>query len=218
MLIEARNVWKYYGDYAALRGVNLSVRENEFLVIMGPSGSGKSTLLHILGLLDVPSKGKLYIFGKEAPKEEKIRAELRSKHIGFVFQDFGLINVLSALENVALPTIFAGKPNYERARELLEMLGLGDKLKNLPTQLSGGQKQRVAIARALVNDPELILADEPTGNLDSKTGKQVMELLRKLVDDFGKTVVVVTHDPEFLNYADRVARIKDGIITEVKEL
>jgi len=211
-VIELRDVWKVYGNSVrALQGVSLEINRGELLVIMGPSGSGKSTLLHIIGLLDVPTKGSVLVRGKRVPVDENARADLRSKFFGFIFQDFGLIPHLTALENMLLPSIFAGVGDSRRAEEIAEKLGIAKRLNHFPAQLSGGEKQRVAIARALMNDPDVILADEPTGNLDSKTGEVVMNILRELADG-GKGVVVVTHNPEHERFADRIVRIRDGKI------
>ncbi len=204
---ELRDIHKHYPMTWALQGVSLRIKGGEFLLIMGPSGSGKSTLMHIAGLLDLPTKGEVRIMGKPAPREDSARARLRSKFIGFVFQDFGLINSLNVYDNIALPTLFDG--GKRDVRGIARELGIEDKLASYPNQLSGGQKQRVAIARALVNDPKLVFADEPTGNLDTRTGEKVMELLRSLVDR-GKTVVVVTHNPEHERFADRIIRLRDG--------
>ncbi|MEM0480842.1 MAG: ABC transporter ATP-binding protein [Candidatus Aenigmatarchaeota archaeon] len=223
MIIKTENVWKIYKmdsiEVAAIRGISLKIKEGEFVSIMGPSGSGKSTLLHLIGCLDKPTKGKIYIEGKEISKmSENELANLRMEKIGFVFQFFNLYPTLTALENVELPMIISKKDKKERrerAKKLLELVGLKGFENRLPSQLSGGQKQRVAIARALANNPKIILADEPTGNLDSKSGKEIMQLLKKL-QKIGKTIVVVTHNPEFKKYSDRVIFIKDGKI--LKEL
>ncbi len=222
-LLEARDVWKIYGSGEsatyALRGVNITIDEGEFVAIMGPSGSGKSTLMHILGALDVPTKGKVHIMGRDVSgMNEKERAEVRRKIIGFVFQQFYLSPNLRVWENVALPLLFAGVPaekRRKRAMELLKEVGLEEKAEKFPNQLSGGQQQRVAIARALANDPKVILADEPTGNLDSKTGKRIMELFTDL-NKRGKTLVVVTHDPSIAAYAEKVYHVRDGKIVGVK--
>ncbi len=223
-IIRAENVWKVYGkgDAAtyALKGVNVEIYPGEFAAIMGPSGSGKSTLMHILGLLDTPTKGHVYVHGWDVSKlSEDERAIIRRKTIGFVFQQYNLSPSLTALENVELPMLFAGVPakqRRERARKLLEMVDLGNRLYHYPSQLSGGQQQRVAIARALANDPEIILADEPTGNLDTERGEKVMEIFHRLNED-GKTVVLVTHDPEIAKHAERVILIRDGEIKGVKK-
>jgi len=198
----------------ALRGVDLEIEDGELVAIMGPSGSGKSTLMHLIGALDQPDEGSI-VFGEQdvSKQSRNILAELRGKHIGFVFQSFNLIPTLTALENVELPMIYqrvSRKGRLIKARKLLEQLGVGDRADHLPTELSGGEQQRVAIARALVNDPDLLLADEPTGNLDSKTGKQIMELLTRLNKEQGMTVVLVTHDPTIARYAQRTIHIFDG--------
>lgn len=198
----------------ALRGLDLGIAQGEFVAIMGPSGSGKSTLMHLIGGLDLPDAGRVLLGDLDLSRQDDDRlAELRGRRIGFVFQTFNLIPTLTALENVELPLIFQGVPRRERrerARRLLEQVGLGKRLHHRPTELSGGEGQRVAIARALVNDPEVLLADEPTGNLDSESGAEIMELLKRLNGERGMTVIVVTHDPEIARYAHRVIHIKDG--------
>ncbi|MAG47335.1 macrolide ABC transporter ATP-binding protein [archaeon] len=224
-MIELKEVWKNFkvGDdeFSALSGVNLDVFPEEFLVIMGPSGSGKSTMLNSVGALDTPSKGNIILDGKNIlDLEESDLAQLRNKKIGFVFQAFNLINSLTALDNVALPLIFNGTEKEERIRkaeELLGKVGLSHRKYSLPNQLSGGEKQRVAIARALVNNPEVILADEPTGNLDSKTGTTILELLQELKEKEGKTLIIVTHDDKIAKQADRIARLKDGKIINIEK-
>ncbi len=199
----------------ALKGVNLSIDKGEFVSIMGPSGSGKSTLMNLIGCLDRPTSGRVIIDGKDISNlDDDSLAAIRRKKIGFVFQQFNLIPRLTALENVALPMWFAGADKDARARkarELLGKVGLEKRAEHRPSQLSGGESQRVAIARALVNDPEVILADEPTGNLDSRSGMEVMELLRSL-SETGKTVILVTHAPEFGSMARRTIHIRDGMI------
>jgi len=183
---------------------------------MGPSGSGKSTLLHMIGALDTPTKGKVYIAGKDISRySEDELAGIRGKNIGFVFQQFNLFPNLTAQENVILPMVFQKSPEKERvkrARELLFSLGLEDRIHHRPAELSGGEKQRIAIARALANDPEIIVADEPTGNLDSETGKKIMEVLRTLNKEEGKTLILVTHDPNIAKLAEKTIHIKDGKI------
>ena len=197
--------------------VSLTVEEGEYLAIMGPSGSGKSTLMNIIGCLDLPTEGEFFLGGENVlTMNENAVADLRNRMIGFVFQNFNLLPRETALENVALPLLYAGVPRRERAdraREALESVGLGDRVDFLPTQLSGGQKQRVAIARAMINRPHVLLADEPTGALDSASGKQVMELFEKLNAD-GMTVVMITHAPEIAQRARRMIRILDGKIAE----
>lgn len=208
-------------DVAALRGVDLKIEDGELVAIMGPSGSGKSTLMHLIGALDQPDEGSMVFGEQDVSKQGRNQlAELRGKHIGFVFQSFNLIATLTALENVELPMMYQGvarKDRLTKARNLLEQLGVGDRADHLPTELSGGEQQRVAIARALVNDPDLLLADEPTGNLDSKTGKQIMELLAKLNEEQGMTVVLVTHDPAVARYAQRTIHIFDGKVGQAAD-
>ncbi len=208
-------------DVAALRGVDLKIEDGELVAIMGPSGSGKSTLMHLIGALDQPDEGSMVFGEQDVSKQGRNQlAELRGKHIGFVFQSFNLIATLTALENVELPMMYQGvarKDRLTKARNLLEQLGVDDRADHLPTELSGGEQQRVAIARALVNDPDLLLADEPTGNLDSKTGKQIMELLAKLNEEQGMTVVLVTHDPAVARYAQRTIHIFDGKVGQAAD-
>ncbi|NCN58996.1 macrolide ABC transporter ATP-binding protein [Candidatus Roizmanbacteria bacterium CG_4_9_14_0_2_um_filter_38_17] len=203
----------------ALNKVSTELKEGEFVAIMGPSGSGKSTLMHIIGLLDTPSSGELLYKDKSIKNlSENDRAKLRNKVIGFVFQQFNLIKKVSALDNVILPIIYRHeriKNSKKIGARLLTRLGLGNRQDHAPNQLSGGQQQRVAIARALINDPEIILADEPTGNLDTKTGDQIMQILKNLNNE-GKTIVMVTHESEIAKYADRIIRIVDGKIIEDK--
>jgi putative ABC transport system ATP-binding protein len=219
-LIKLQNVWKKYDmgkadPLVVLKDINLEIRKEEFVAVTGPSGSGKSTMVNIIGALDKPSFGAVYLKDKNiAEMSESGLAFLRGKTIGFIFQQFHLLPNLTALENVMLPmeiTLESEKFAKERAQKLLEMMGLGDRLSHKPNQLSGGQQQRVAIARALANNPEVILADEPTGNLDSKTGKFVMDFLGKMHNE-GKTIVLITHDLELITYAKRVVHIKDGKI------
>jgi putative ABC transport system ATP-binding protein len=200
----------------ALRGVNLEVPQGQFLALVGPSGSGKSTFLNLVGGLDRPTGGELWVDGVElGTSKEKALTEHRRRRVGFVFQGFNLLPRLTALENVAMPLIFVGVAEPERlarARELLARVGLGDRVDHQPSQLSGGEQQRVAIARALVSRPAIILADEPTGNLDSVTGQEIMALLRELNRDGGVTFLLVTHDPEAAAFAQRVIRLRDGRI------
>jgi len=218
VLIELRNVEKIYNEgkeneVRALKGVSLKIHEKDFIAIIGPSGSGKSTLLHMLGCLDKPTKGKVLIDGKDVSKmNDEDLARIRREKIGFVFQTFNLIPTLTALENVELPMKLNGKKASEareRAKELLKIVGLEKRLDHLPSQLSGGEQQRVAIARALANEPEIILADEPTGNLDSKTGFEIVKLMKKLNRE-GYTFVIVTHDLRIADFANKKIRIKDG--------
>ena len=220
-LIEVENVRKVYKmdgvEFEALKGVSFTVEKEEFVIIMGPSGSGKSTLMHILGALDVPTSGKYILNGKDITsmtRDELARA--RNKNIGFIFQGFNLLPRMSALENVELPMLYAGLPAGERrakAKQALDLVGLLEWADHRPNQLSGGQQQRVAIARALVNDAPLLLADEPTGNLDSKTGVQVMETLTYLNSERGITIVLVTHDSGIARYGKRIVRVLDGMIS-----
>ena len=220
-LIKLTNINKSYrnGDQElrVLKDIDLEVEEGEFLAIMGPSGSGKSTLMNIIGLLDRSSSGNYWLEGEEASQlSEKKLASVRNDQIGFVFQQFFLLSKLNALQNVELPLIYAGVPSAKRkklAKQYLEKVELAERMTHLPSELSGGQKQRVAIARALVNTPAIILADEPTGALDTKTGQQIMELLIELNNE-GKTIIMVTHEPEIAAYAKRTIVLRDGIITE----
>ena len=223
-MIELKNVQKVYpmGEVSvpALRGISLTIHPGEFIAIMGPSGSGKSTLMHLLGCLDLPSDGVVQLDGKDITKlDEDTLAQIRGQKIGFVFQTFNLIPTLTALENVELPLFFQGVPRRQRsvrAAELLQKVGLGKRAHHKPSQLSGGERQRVAIARALANDPEIILADEPTGNLDSESGEAILQLLKQLNEE-GRTIILVTHNPEAAAYAHRIVRIKDGrLLEEVK--
>ena len=219
-IIECKNVWKVYNEgtaaeVRALQGVNLKIFEKDFVAIQGVSGSGKSTLLHCIGCLDTPTRGKVYIESEDISKmaENKL-ALIRRKKIGFVFQFFNIIPSLTALQNVELPMIFSGLEGAKRktkARELLEKVGLGGRLKHKPSELSGGETQRVAIARALANDPILMLADEPTGNLDSKSGREVINIFNTLNSE-GRTVVIITHDPSITSHAKRKIKIRDGRI------
>ena len=222
-LLVVEHVSKLYKmdgvEFQALSDVSLTIKEGEFVAIMGPSGSGKSTLMHIIGCLDKPTKGRVLLDSQDISKaSENMLAYIRNKSIGFVFQQFNLLRKTSAISNVELPLIYAkvsAGQRRERAKKLLEEVGLGDKLGNLPSQLSGGQQQRVAIARSLANDPEVILADEPTGNLDTKTGEMVMSFLQEL-NKKGKTIIMVTHDPENAkSHASTVYWMKDGKIEKV---
>ncbi|MGT2960930.1 ABC transporter ATP-binding protein [Streptococcus caballi] len=220
VLIQLNDIVKTYqnGDQElrVLKGIDLTVREGEFLAIMGPSGSGKSTLMNIIGLLDRPTSGDYRLNGTQVEElSGKKLAQVRNEEIGFVFQQFFLLSKLNALQNVELPLIYAGVGVSKRrqlAKQYLEKVELGERIKHLPSELSGGQKQRVAIARALVNNPSIILADEPTGALDTKTGQQIMTLLTELNKE-GKTIIMVTHEPEIANYATRKIVIRDGEVT-----
>ena len=202
----------------ALQGLNLEVKYGEFLAVMGPSGSGKSTAVNMIGCLDVPTKGKILLDAHDISKlSESELAQIRGRKIGFIFQQFNLIPTLTALENVMLPMIFQGMPEderIERATKLLELVELGDRINHKSTELSGGEQQRVAIARALANNPEVILADEPTGNLDSKTGENVLDFLHKLHKKENKTIVMVTHDIHLAKTAERIEFLKDGRIVK----
>jgi len=217
-ILKTENLRKTYGSgeakVEALRGVNLTVNKGEFLSIVGTSGSGKSTLLHMLGGLDRPTDGKVIIDGKDifSLKDEELTI-FRRRKIGFVFQAFNLVPVMSVYENIALPVELDGeKPNQELVNEIINTLGLSEKLNAYPSQLSGGQQQRVAIARALASAPAIILADEPTGNLDSKTTQDVMGLLKVTSQKFAQTIVMITHNDEIAQLADRSIRIEDGMI------
>ncbi len=205
----------------AVRGLDLNIDRGEIVAIMGPSGSGKSTLMHLLGALDTPSAGTASLEGHNLHElSENELVTLRGKKVGFVFQTFNLIQSLTAQKNVELPMIFQGvrkSARAERARALLEKVGLGERMKHRPNELSGGERQRVAIARALANDPEILLADEPTGNLDSETGATILELLKKLSIDEGKTMILITHDPDAAAIAHRIVRLRDGrVVQEVR--
>ncbi|QNB48129.1 ATP-binding cassette domain-containing protein [Thermanaerosceptrum fracticalcis] len=223
--IEIKNLTKKYrlGQeiITALDNVNLSIVQGEFLCILGTSGSGKTTLLHIMAGLEKPVRGEVLVKGVSLTKmKEKDMAYFRRKHMGFIFQSYNLIPTLTAVENVALPLIFDGVEKRERekrARDLLIQLGLKERLKNKPTEMSGGQQQRVSIARALVNNPKIIFADEPTGNLDSKTTKEIMDILYERVKASGVTLIMVTHDLDLAHYADRVIHMVDGQITKIVE-
>ncbi len=222
-IIELKKVSKVYGKgdarTLAIKDINLSIKQGEFVAIMGPSGSGKSTLLSILGLLDIPSSGEYELAGETIKdKSDRWLARFRREKIGFVFQTFNLIPRLSLSANVELPMIYGGwskKDRHSRSKELLEMVGLGHRAKNNPNQISGGETQRAAIARALANHPSLILADEPTGNLDSKTSLQVMEILRGLHKE-GNTVVLITHEAHLARFASRTIHLRDGEIVRSK--
>jgi putative ABC transport system ATP-binding protein len=218
-VIVTDNLWKTYemGDQQvnALRGVNLRIRHNEYVAIMGPSGSGKSTLMNLIGCLDSPSQGRYWLNGHDVSElNDDELARIRNKEIGFVFQTFNLLARATSLHNVELPLIYNGTPasdRTKRAKDVLESVGLGTRMMHKPNELSGGQRQRVAIARALVNRPSIILADEPTGNLDSKTGDEIMALFDDLHAS-GNTIVLVTHEPDIAEYAHRIVTIRDGVV------
>ncbi len=229
-IIKLENVWKIYQlgkvELSALRDVDLEIAPGGFVSIMGPSGSGKSTLLNMIGALDFPTKGKVYLKDKDISllSEDQL-SQLRGKTIGFVFQEFNILPNLTALENVMLPMIFQGvllEERKTRAKNLLISVGLEDRIFHQPAELSAGERQRVAMARAFANDPELVIADEPTGNLDSATGKKIMEILTDFHQKEGKTIVVVTHDPNIAHYSEKIVNIKDGQIVvnhkQIKEV
>ncbi|MFH1404224.1 MAG: ABC transporter ATP-binding protein [Candidatus Altiarchaeota archaeon] len=221
-IIRLEDVWKIYRmgevEVPALRGLTMSIYPCEFVAIMGPSGSGKSTAMNMVGCLDVPTRGHIYLEDRDiAELEESDLAQIRGRKIGFIFQQFNLISNLTALENVAMPMIFQDMPSLtreKRATELLKAVGLGDRMHHRPNELSGGQQQRVAIARSLANDPDVVLADEPTGNLDSKSGGEIMEMLTRLHKEENKTIIMVTHDAKLAEYAGRIVGIKDGKVVE----
>lgn len=223
-VLELRQVIKEYklGDQTiqALQSINFSIYEGDFVAIMGPSGAGKSTLLQIASLLDNPSSGLVLLHNKDVSKySESELAKVRNKEIGFVFQQFNLLPKTSALDNVALPLLYAGiskSEQHRRAQEMLEQVGLGERTKNTRAQLSGGQQQRVAIARALINNPTILFADEPTGNLDSKSGDEIMEMFSELHSQ-GRTIALVTHEPDIAQYASRLVVVRDGVVLSDKQ-
>lgn len=218
-LIEIKNITKLYemGDEKlyALSGVDLVIEKNEYVAIMGPSGSGKSTLMNIIGCLDTPTSGDYILNGKDVHEmDDDELAEIRNKEIGFVFQTFNLLPRSNALHNVELPLVYSGLSKSERlkrAEEALTNVGLSDRMTHKPNELSGGQRQRVSVARALINKPSIILADEPTGNLDTKTGEEIMELFRELSNK-GNTIIIVTHEEDIAKHANRIVKIRDGMI------
>ncbi|MBU3934840.1 ABC transporter ATP-binding protein [Patescibacteria group bacterium] len=221
-LIKMENVWKIHQlgkmELSVLNGVSMEIKIGSFVTIMGPSGSGKSTLMYLIGLLDIPTKGKVYLEGKDVSGfSENMLAKIRGQKIGFVFQQFNLLPNLTALENVIMPMVFQGMSEdkrQERAKKLLASFGMEKRSHHKPAELSGGEQQRVAIARSLANDPEIIVADEPTGNLDSSTGKIIMDALVKLHKEQKKTIIVVTHDPTIARYSENVINIRDGQIVK----
>ena len=220
-LIQLHDLTKIYemgaNQVKALDAINLSVEKNEYVAIMGPSGSGKSTLMNLIGCLDTPTDGSYILNGREVEKlDDNDLAEIRNKEIGFIFQTFNLLSRTNALQNVELPLIYAGVPRHERHRrasEALVAVGLGDRMDHKPNELSGGQRQRVAVARALVNNPSILLADEPTGNLDSKTGDEIMELFDEL-NRKGNTIILVTHEEYIANRASRIVKLHDGHVID----
>ena len=224
-IVRTRDVTKVYKmgkvEVHALRGVNLEIRAGEYISIMGPSGSGKSTLFNMIGGLDKPSDGKVYIEEVDVAQLDAYElAWLRCRKIGYIFQTFNIIPVMTALENVTLPMIFAGMTtddSRDKGVDLLKRVGLGDRLSHKPFELSGGQQQRVAVARAMANDPTLILADEPTGNLDIKTGTEIIELLKKMNQEDGVTVISATHDHKMLSASDRIVWIRDGRVDRIED-
>ncbi|MEM0202601.1 MAG: ABC transporter ATP-binding protein [Archaeoglobaceae archaeon] len=214
-LVDVHKVYKtQFYEVHALNGVTMKIESGEFVAIMGPSGSGKSTLLHLIGCLDKPTKGEVVINGIQTSKlSDNELTKLRRDAIGFIFQQYNLVPTLTAMENVELPMIFKGVSKEERrkrALELLRQVGIEEIANRKPNEISGGQQQRVAIARAMANDPKILLCDEPTGNLDSKTGRQVMEIIKRMNEEKNVTVVLVTHDLSLADYADRIVRIRDG--------
>jgi putative ABC transport system ATP-binding protein len=225
-IIEVKNLRKVYKDgdtvTVALSSVTFNVRKGEFLAIMGPSGSGKSTLLHLLGLLDEPSSGTYHLNGKNVTNfSGEELADLRNKEIGFIFQAFNLLPRTSVLENVKLPLLYSKIPESEwdyRARKAVEDVGLGHRMEYTQAELSGGEKQRVAIARALVTNPEIIFADEPTGNLDSKSGKNVMSIIQRLNEQEGKTIILITHETTTAEHAERIVHLMDGEVDHVRKV
>jgi len=224
-IIKLENITKSYNlgniNLDILKGINLEINPGSFVSIMGPSGSGKSTLMYLLGCLDIPSTGKIFLDGKDVSNlSENELARVRGKKIGFVFQQFNLLNNLSAMENVMLPMVFQGlseNDRIERAKTLLTSLDMGKRMNHRPGELSGGEQQRIAIARAFANNPEIIIADEPTGNLDSKNGKMIMDILVDFYKKENKTIVIVTHDANVAAYSQELIKIKDGVIESIEK-
>ena len=225
ILIRLEDVWKIYKmgevEVSALRGVNVEIKKGDFVTIIGASGSGKSTMMNLIGCLDIPSRGNVYLKSQNIGKlSESDLASLRGKTIGFIFQQYNLIQTMTAFDNVKLPLEFLEYNDHEatnRTGELLTLVGLADKMYRRPTQLSGGEQQRVAIARSLASDPEIVLADEPTGNLDSITGREVMDMLHRLWKEQGKTIIMVTHDLNMAKYARTTIELKDGKIMRISD-
>lgn len=221
-MLQLNNINKYYGELHVLRDVSLTVEEGEIVVIFGPSGAGKTTLLQIAGTLDLPDSGEIiYDSDNVSRLSEKNLARFRCNNIGFIFQFHELLPEFTALENVAMPALIAGirrQEAFSRAKELLEMLGLGDRLNHKPAQLSGGEKQRTAIARALINTPRLILADEPTGSLDSRNRDEILDTIRRLCAERGQSFLIVTHDPTLSSIAHRIVHMADGRITDIEKV
>lgn len=224
ILLQLENVWKIYKmgevDVPALKGVTVEIKKGDFVAIIGSSGSGKSTMMNLIGCLDIPSKGTINLKNRDITKmSESDLANLRGRTIGFIFQQYNLIPSMTAFENVMLPMEFLEydeKEAIEKVKKILKIVELHEKMHHLPTQLSGGQQQRVSIARSLVANPEIILADEPTGNLDSKTGKNIMDIFQKLWKEEGKTIIMVTHDLKLANYARTIIELKDGEIIKIE--
>jgi putative ABC transport system ATP-binding protein len=220
--LETVNLEKIYGsgslEFLALRGVTMKVKKGELLSIVGPSGSGKSTLLNLIGMLDRPTSGKVFVDGYDISElNERQRADFRNRHIGFIFQSHNLVGRTSVLKNVELPALVTGMPTVERTKRAMDLLGrvgLGDKIRRKPTELSGGEQQRVATARALMNQPAIILGDEPTGNLDSRTGAEIVQLMHDLNQEMNITFVLVTHNPEVANATQRIIHLRDGRIEQ----
>lgn len=225
VILDLKDVWKIYQmgevEVPALKGVSVQIKKGDFVAIVGASGSGKSTIMNLIGCLDVPTKGTIFLKNQDITKlPESDLATLRGRSIGFIFQQYNLIPSMTAFDNIMLPMElleYDDETAYKKTRKILEIVGLEDKGHHLPTQLSGGQQQRVSIARSLVTDPEIILADEPTGNLDSNTGKAIMDLFEKLWKEQGKTIIMVTHDLHLAKYAHDIIELKDGEIVSIKK-